>query len=124
MRLVVPFPPLDRRMLLASLATLPLLPATIIPASAQAASSPLPSWTEGAAKTSITEFVTRVTAQGSQEFVPVNQRIATFDNDGTLWCEQPMYTQLAFALGRVKTLRVSIRIGRTSNPLRRYSKET
>ena len=69
-----------------------------------AAADPLPSWNDGATKKSITDFVARVTTQGSPDFVPVDQRIATFDNDGTLWVEQPMYVQLAFALDRVKAL--------------------
>ena len=69
---------------------------------AQAQSDPLPSWNEGAAKASILDFVARVTTQGGPYFVPVDQRIATFDNDGTLWVEQPMYVQLAFVLDRVK----------------------
>ena len=68
------------------------------------ADDPLPSWNDGKAKQSITEFVTKVTKEGSSDFVPPEQRIATFDNDGTLWCEQPMYFQLFFALDRVKTL--------------------
>ena len=70
----------------------------------RAQTDPLPSWNEGAAKKSITEFVTRVTTQGGEDFVPVDQRVATFDNDGTLWSEQPMYVQLAFVLDRVKVL--------------------
>jgi hypothetical protein len=60
------------------------------------ASDPLPSWNDGAAKKSSTDFVARVTAQGSPDFVPPELRVATFDNDGTLWCEQPFYFQLAF----------------------------
>ena len=71
---------------------------------AQTTGDPLPSWNDGATKTAITEFVTRVTTQGGPDFVPVDQRIATFDNDGTLWIEQPMYVQLAFVLDRVKAL--------------------
>ncbi len=65
---------------------------------------PLPSWNEGAAKQAILTFVASVTREGSADFVPLPQRIATFDNDGTLWVEQPMYVQLAFAIDRVKTL--------------------
>jgi phosphoglycolate phosphatase-like HAD superfamily hydrolase len=68
------------------------------------AADPLPSWNDGAAKKSILEFVAKVTQPGLREFVPVAQRIAAFDNDGTLWAEQPMYFQLAFALDRVKAL--------------------
>ncbi|HEX8814761.1 MAG TPA: HAD family hydrolase [Terriglobales bacterium] len=63
---------------------------------------PLPSWNEGAAKKSITDFVAKVTTSGSPDFVPAPERIATFDNDGTLWVEQPMYTQFIFAIDRVK----------------------
>ena len=68
------------------------------------AQDPLPSWNDGPAKKSITEFVAKVTKEGSPDFVPPEERIATFDNDGTLWCEQPMYFQLLFALDRVKAL--------------------
>ena len=56
----------------------------------------LPSWNDGATKQSILNFVAAVTQQGSPDFVPPADRIATFDNDGTLWVEHPMYTQLAF----------------------------
>jgi len=65
---------------------------------------PLPSWNEGASKKSIIEFVAKVTKPGSRDFVPPAERIATFDNDGTLWAEQPMYFQLLFSLDRVKVL--------------------
>jgi hypothetical protein len=68
------------------------------------AADPLPSWKDGKAKQSILAFVEKVTKEGSPDFVPVAERIATFDNDGTLWVEQPMYTQLAFILDRVKAL--------------------
>jgi phosphoglycolate phosphatase-like HAD superfamily hydrolase len=62
----------------------------------------LPSWNDTGPKKAIVGFVERVTKQGSPDFVPPNERIATFDNDGTLWTEQPIYFQLAFALDRVK----------------------
>jgi hypothetical protein len=65
---------------------------------------PLPSWNEGRAKQAILDFVAAVTREDSQTFVPAPERIATFDNDGTLWAEQPMYVQLAFAIDRVKAL--------------------
>ena len=65
---------------------------------------PLPSWNEGAAKKAIIEFVTRVTTAGSPDFVPVNERIATFDNDGTLWCEKPVYVQYTFAFHRARVM--------------------
>jgi phosphoglycolate phosphatase-like HAD superfamily hydrolase len=68
------------------------------------AADPLASWNDGPAKKSITDFVAKVTKEGSPDFVPSEQRIATFDNDGTLWCEQPLYFQLLFALDRVKAL--------------------
>src|SRR4030095_3520238 len=68
------------------------------------AADPLASWNGGPAKKSITEFVAKGTKEGSPDFVPPEERIATFDNDGTLWCERPMYFQLLFALDRVKAL--------------------
>jgi len=64
----------------------------------------LPSWNDGDAKTAIVEFVESVVKTGSPDYVPPDERIAVFDNDGTLWAEQPMYFQLAFALDRVKEL--------------------
>lgn len=99
-------PLLNRRALLSSLAMIPLLSVTLrsTPGVAQMQRDPLPSWNDGASKTSILDFVARVTSQNGPHFVPVEQRIATFDNDGTLWVEQPMYVQLAFALDRVKAL--------------------
>jgi hypothetical protein len=68
------------------------------------AGDPLPSWNDGPAKQAILTFVKQTTDQGSPKFVPPPERIATFDNDGTLWAEQPMYVQLLFALDRVKQL--------------------
>ena len=65
---------------------------------------PLPSWNDGATKAAIVDFVGRVSRDGGQEFVAPAERIATFDNDGTLWGEQPIYVQVAFALDRVKAL--------------------
>ena len=64
----------------------------------------LPSWNTGAARTAIVDFVRRVTTQGGPDFVAPAERIAVFDNDGTLWAEQPIYFQFAFALDRVKEL--------------------
>lgn len=69
-----------------------------------AQSDPLPSWNDGAPKKAILDFVARVTTQGGADFVPPAERIATFDNDGTLWCEQPYYFQLAFAFDQVKAM--------------------
>jgi hypothetical protein len=71
------------------------------------ADDPLPSWNEGPAKKAIVSFVTRVTKEGGPDFVPVADRIATFDNDGTLWCEMPLYNQFVFAIDRVKILSVT-----------------
>lgn len=68
------------------------------------AADPLPSWNDVASKKSIIAFVEKTTQEGSPDFVPVAERIATFDNDGTLWAEQPMYFQFFFAVDRVKTL--------------------
>lgn len=65
---------------------------------------PLPSWKDGAAKTAVTAFVDRVVDQSGSDFVPPEERIAVFDNDGTLWSEQPVYFQLAFALDRIRAL--------------------
>jgi len=80
------------------------LAAALLAACAQIApvADPLPSWNEGAAKSAIVQFVRKTTDAASPQFVPPAQRVATFDQDGTLWIEQPMYAQLAFALDRVK----------------------
>jgi len=99
----------SRRQMLSVLAALALVSGSLLhpeAASAQAATSanPLPSWNDGATKQSILDFVAAVTREGSPDFVPPAERIATFDNDGTLWVERPMYTQLVFALDRVKAL--------------------
>ena len=69
-----------------------------------AAADSLPSWNDGAAKTRIVGFVESVTTPGSKDFVSADDRIAVFDNDGTLWSEQPIYFQLAFAMDRVRAL--------------------
>ena len=71
---------------------------------ATAAADPLPSWNDCPAKLAIVAFVGKVTNEGSRDFVPAPERIATFDNDGTLWSEQPMYFQFFFAVDRVKAL--------------------
>ena len=73
-------------------------------AGGQTSSDPLPSWTNGDTKHRIVNFVTRVTDGNSTFFVPENERIATFDNDGTLWSEKPTYFQLLFILERVKVM--------------------
>jgi len=71
---------------------------------ASAQTDPLPSWNDTASKKAVVAFVEKVTKEGSADFVSADRRIATFDNDGTLWVEQPMYVQLAFVLDRVKQL--------------------
>jgi hypothetical protein len=71
---------------------------------APAAGDPLPSWNEGPPKKAIMDFVRRVTSSGGPDFVAPEERVAVFDNDGTLWSEKPAYFQLLFAIDRVKTL--------------------
>ncbi|KQO86038.1 haloacid dehalogenase [Methylobacterium sp. Leaf90] len=78
--------------------------AAVWASTAAAQTDPLPSWNEGPTKQAIVAFVTDVTREGSPDFVPPAERIATFDNDGTLWIEQPIYVQFAFALARLKEL--------------------
>src|SRR5258708_2556856 len=68
------------------------------------AQDPLPSWNDGPAKQAIVEFVKATTTQGSPQFVPPEERVATFDQDGTLWVEHPMYTQIVYCLERVPAL--------------------
>lgn len=75
-----------------------------IAAIAHAQTDPLPSWNDGAAKTAIVEFVKATTTPGSPDFVPPGERLATFDQDGTLWVEHPVYTQVMYALERVPAL--------------------
>ena len=87
-----------KSLLIKSLLTLLLLANTAF------ATDPMPSWNDTTPKKTIFTFVEKVTKKGSPNFVPVAERIATFDNDGTLWAEQPMYFQLLFALDRVKAL--------------------
>ncbi len=73
-------------------------------ATAAFAADPLPSWNDTASKKAIVAFVEKVTKEGSADFVPPAERIATFDNDGTLWSEQPVYFQFFFAIDRVKAM--------------------
>src|SRR5437762_12803292 len=87
-----------------NLATIALACIVVFVTIAAQAADPLSSWNDGPAKQAIVEFVKATTTQGSPQLVPPEERIATFDNDGTLWCEQPMYFQLLFALDRVKAL--------------------
>ena len=71
---------------------------------ARAAGDPLPSWNDGPAKQAIVDFVKATTTQGSPNFVPLAERIATFDQDGTLWVEHPVYTQIVYCLDHVGAL--------------------
>lgn len=74
------------------------------PGIVRAQTDPLPSWNDGPAKTAILDFVRETTTTGSDQFVPPAERIATFDQDGTLWVEHPIYTQVAYCLDRVPTV--------------------
>ena len=91
---------LTRRGLAAATLALAATPVT----EAQAASDPLPSWRDGPTKRGILAFVQRTTRRGAPDYLPPAERVAVFDNDGTLWVEQPLYTQLAFALDRLREL--------------------
>ena len=77
---------------------------------------PLPSWNDGSVKQTIVGFVLKVTTPGTPDFVPAPERIATFDNDGTMWAEQPLYSQMFFVLDRVKTLAPQHPEWRTTEP--------
>ena len=98
----------SRRALLSTLAVLPLLspPLIFVSSAAQSATSgdPLASWNDGPAKQAIVTFVKDTTDQGSPKFVQPAERIATFDQDGTLWVEHPMYTFVMYSLERVPVL--------------------
>lgn len=87
-----------------------------VPVLRTAAADPLPSWNQGPAKQAIIAFVAQVTTVGSPDFVPPPERIATFDNDGTLWAEQPVYTQFAFVIDRVRALAPQHPEWRTQEP--------
>jgi phosphoglycolate phosphatase-like HAD superfamily hydrolase len=98
----------NRRALLSALALVPAASSPLLTSSASGQTStpgePLRSWNEGPAKRAIIEFVRATTDQASQNFVPTEARIATFDQDGTLWVEHPMYTQVIYCLERVPVL--------------------
>jgi len=98
---------IHRRLLISGLALLPAMSGLPFPVAAQAQStqdSPLGSWNEGSAKKAILDFVRATTDQASSSFVPPEQRIATFDQDGTLWVEHPVYSQVVYCLDRVPAL--------------------
>ena len=92
---------IDRRTLVSGLAVLPALSATLLSASAQTPSAALLSWNDGPAKQAILDFVRATTERTSPKFVPAEDRIATFDQDGTLWVEHPIYSQVMYCLDRV-----------------------
>lgn len=111
---------LSRRVLLGTLSALPTLipPLCMLSSSANAQTEQLRSWNDGPTKTSIVDFVKRVTTQGGPDYVAPAERIAVFDNDGTLWAEQPMYVQLAFVLDRVKALAPQYPDWKTKQPFK------
>jgi hypothetical protein len=101
---------IDRRTLVSSLVLLPALSTTLLSSPAQAQTAPtasiapLASWNESPARQAIIDFVHATTDQNSPKFVPAEDRIATFDQDGTLWVEHPIYTQIVCCLDRVSVL--------------------
>ncbi len=106
---------MKRRILMKGMAAATVV-TVVRPALAQA--DLLPSWNDGPVKQSILDFVTRTTTMGSRDWVPVPERIACFDNDGTLWTEQPVYFQVAFALDRVKAIAARHPEWRAQEPFR------
>jgi hypothetical protein len=105
MRPILPSSGIDRRVLLSTLALLPALSETLRPIAAQAQTAMpgglLPSWNEGPAKQAIFDFVRATIDRSSPSYVFPDDRIAVFDQDGTLWVEHPMYTQVGYCLERV-----------------------
>lgn len=95
-----------------------ILSALLLSGIVNAAVDPLPSWNDGKNKQAIIAFVEKTTREGSADFVPPAERIAVFDNDGTLWSEQPMYVQLAFAIDRVKALAAKHPEWKTKQPFK------
>jgi phosphoglycolate phosphatase-like HAD superfamily hydrolase len=95
---------IDRRVFISALAALPVFSGTALPTSSQAQiaqGEPLPSWSNGPAKQAIFDFVRATTDRSSPSYISPEERIAVFDQDGTLWVEHPMYTQVVYALERV-----------------------
>jgi phosphoglycolate phosphatase-like HAD superfamily hydrolase len=105
MKPIAPFSGINRRVLLSALASLPVSSSPLVPAAALAqtttADSLLSSWNDGPAKQAILGFVRTTTERSSPSYVSPEDRIAVFDQDGTLWVEQPMYTQVVYCLERV-----------------------
>ena len=82
------------------------------------AQDPLPAWNDGPSKKAIIRFVQETTKPGSSQFIPPEERIAVFDNDGTLWSEQPIYVQIAFTIDRIKALAAQNPQWRTQQPFK------
>lgn len=106
---------MKRRSFLAGSAGIALSSAPFV---ARAQADALPSWNEGPAKQALLDFVARTTAMGGRDWIPVPERITCFDNDGTLWTEQPMYVQVTFAMDRVRALAGRNPQWRTQEPFR------
>jgi hypothetical protein len=105
MKPIIPYAGISRRVLLATMAALPAISATFLPTSGSAqtptSSGLLPSWNDGPAKQAIFDFVRATIDRSSPSYVFPEDRIAVFDQDGTLWVEHPMYTQVVYCLERV-----------------------
>ena len=93
-----------------------LVAAVVLSTAPARGADPLPSWNDGTVKQSVLDFVGKVTGEGSPEFVPAPERIAVFDNDGTLWSEQPMYFQAFFIFDRIRQLAPQHPEWRTEEP--------
>lgn len=102
----------------ATLALAMVLAAALSATAAARDGDPLPSWNDGPVKQTIVQFVADVTHEGGEHYVPPAERIATFDNDGTLWAEYPMYTQVVFAMDRVKALAAQHPEWKTEQPFK------
>jgi hypothetical protein len=109
MKPTVPHSGINRRVLLSTMAVVPALSGTLLPTSAPAqtaTSGLLPSWNDGRAKQAIFDFVRATIDRSSPSYVFPEDRIAVFDQDGTLWVEHPMYSQMMYCLDRVLVLAV------------------
>ncbi|MDB5605138.1 MAG: family hydrolase [Bradyrhizobium sp.] len=119
---------IDRRALISTLALLPVLSRAFAPmavsAQTSASSVVLPSWNDGPAKQAILDFVRDTTGPGSPKFVLPEDRIATFDQDGTLWVEHPVYGQMMYCFDRVSVLAEQKPELKNEEPLKPYSQGT
>ena len=115
-KIIVGLAPVATALVMAACAPSPQPPSEAAPSAAVA--DPLPSWNDGAAKQAVVDFVARVPDPASPDFVPVPERIATFDNDGCLWSEQPVYFQLFFAMDRVREMAADHPEWRQQQPFR------